>query len=80
MSGSASEITLLYRFPLDRASRSVLSYAPRNEDGFALTICLRRCRPRCDPTRRDTGARCVRIDVRRQIKQARAAGKQYLAR
>ncbi|MEO5904411.1 MAG: VIT domain-containing protein [Gemmatimonadaceae bacterium] len=81
VSGSASEITLLV--PVRRSSEpaiSVLSYAPRNDDGFALiTLSPPAVAPRVTP--RDV---TLVLDVSGsmsgvKIQQARAAGKQVLA-
>ncbi len=80
VSGSASEITLL--IPVRRSTEpaiSVLSYAPRNEDGFALiTLSPPAVAPRVTP--RDV---TLVLDVSGsmsgvKIRQARAAGKQVL--
>jgi Ca-activated chloride channel family protein len=81
VSGSASEITLLV--PVRKSSRpaiSVLSYAPQNQDGFALvTLSPPAIAPHVTP--RDV---TLVLDVSgsmsgEKIEQARAAGKQVLA-
>ena len=81
VSGSSSEITLLV--PVRKNSEpaiSVLSYAPQNEDGFALvTLSPPAVAPRVTP--RDV---TLVLDVSgsmsgEKIEQARAAGKQVLA-
>lgn len=81
VSGSSSEITLLV--PVRKSSEpaiSVLSYAPQNEDGFALvTLSPPAVAPRVTP--RDV---TLVLDVSgsmsgEKIEQARAAGKQVLA-
>jgi Ca-activated chloride channel family protein len=79
--GNAAEITLLVPVRTsDEPSISVLSYAPRNEDGFALiTLSPPAVAPR--PTARDV---TLVLDVSGsmsgvKIRQARAAGKQVLA-
>ncbi len=81
VSGSSSEITLLV--PVRKSSEpsiSVLAYAPRNEDGFALiTLSPPAIAPEVTP--RDV---TLVLDVSGsmggvKIRQARAAGKQVLA-
>ncbi len=81
VTGSSSEITLLV--PVRRTTEpsiSVLSYAPRNEDGFALiTLSPPALAPRVTP--RDV---TLVLDVSGsmsgvKIQQARAAGRQVLA-
>ena len=79
--GNAAEITLLVPVrTTDEPSISVLSYAPRNEDGFALiTLSPPAVAPRA--TARDV---TLVLDVSGsmsgvKIRQARAAGKQVLA-
>lgn len=81
VTGNTSEITLL--IPVrgsDEPAISVLSYAPRNEDGFAL-ITLSPPAVTSRVTRRDV---TLVLDVSGsmsgvKIRQARAAGKQLLA-